>query len=179
MKKKKMDKRKISIILNLALVIFGIIGFYTLFRDGKGINTVYYTEDSNILAIVSSLIFVVYLIANKKIPRWLKLFKYVTTLGLTVTMLVSIIVLVPLYNWDYYGLLIVDPMEYLHLICPTISLVTFLFFDGLGKFDKKDAVFGLSFTILYSIVIIPLNIFKVITGPYPFLHLYEQTVFVC
>ena len=71
-----MNKKKVSLLLNILIVILEIIGLIINYKTMNRISIEYYTIDSNILALCSSLIFIIYLLTNKKIPRWLSLFKY-------------------------------------------------------------------------------------------------------
>lgn len=171
-------KKKMSLILNLLIVIFEIIGFVITLNLTHRIAIEYYTEDSNILALFSSLLFVIYLISNKKIPRWLELFKYMTTICLTVTFLVVIFILAPMYNFNYYYMLFYHNLLFQHLLCPIISIITFIFFDKMSILDKKDSMIGISLTLLYGFILIILNLFKLIEGPYPFLMIYKQPIYM-
>lgn len=171
-------KKKMSLVLNLLIVIFEIIGLMITFNLNHRIAIEYYTEDSNILALFSSLLFVIYLIRNKNIPRWLELFKYMTTICLTVTFLVVIFILAPMYNFNYYYMLFYNNLIFQHLLCPIISIITFIFFDNLSIIDKKDSLIGITLTLLYAFVLIILNVFKLIEGPYPFLMVYNQTIYM-
>ena len=67
-------------------------------------------------------------------------------------------------------------MLFHHTICPILALVSFLFYDDLGKIERSDIIGGLGFTILYSIVLIILNLYDLVKGPYPFLMIKNQTI---
>lgn len=171
-------KRKISLILNILIVILEIIGFILIFKNQGKISFEYYTEDSNILLLITSLIFVIYLIRNKEIPNWLSMLKYISTIGVTLTFLVVIFILAPMLNFDYSKMLLDGALLYQHLLCPILSIITFLFFDSLGEYSRKDNIKSLSLTIIYSIILITLNILEIVKGPYPFLMVREQTILV-
>ena len=151
-------KRKISLIMNILIVILELIGFVLLFKNQGGIAFQYYTEDSNILLFITSLIFTIYLFTNKKIPRWLSMLKYISTIGVTLTFLVVIFILAPMMNFNYSKMLLDGALLYQHLLCPVLSIITFLFFDELGSYSKKDNITSLSLTVLYSIILVSLNI---------------------
>ena len=110
-------------------------------------------------------------------PKWLKIFKYATTICLTVTFLVVLFVLAPMYGFNYNYLLLKDGLLYQHLICPILCLISFFFFDDMDKLSLKDNLKGLSFTFIYGIVLVILNILEVVKGPYPFLMVKEQSIF--
>ena len=136
----------------------------------------FYTEDSNILALVTSCLFVYFLLSNKKLPKWLNTLKYISTTCVTITFLVVIFILAPMYNFNYLSLLFDGTMLYHHTICPLLCIITFLFFDKLNNYEKKDILYAFSFTIIYAVVLIALNLFEVVKGPYPFLMVKEQTI---
>ena len=169
-------KRKISLIMNILIVILELIGFVLLFKNQGGIAFQYYTEDSNILLFITSLIFTIYLFTNKKIPRWLSMLKYISTIGVTLTFLVVIFILAPMMNFNYSKMLLDGALLYQHLLCPVLSIITFLFFDELGSYSKKDNITSLSLTVLYSIILVSLNILELVKGPYPFLMVRNQSV---
>ena len=169
-------KRKISLIMNILIVILELIGFVLLFKNQGGIAFQYYTEDSNILLFITSLIFTIHLFTNKKIPRWLSMLKYISTIGVTLTFLVVIFILAPMMNFNYSKMLLDGALLYQHLLCPVLSIITFLFFDELGSYSKKDNITSLSLTVLYSIILVSLNILELVKGPYPFLMVRNQSV---
>lgn len=173
-----MNKKRISILLNILIVLLEIIGFVITYVINKKISIEFYTEDSNILALITSSIFVIYMLNKKEIPRWLKLLKYATTICLSVTFIVVIFILAPMYNFNYPYLLFHNSLLYQHLLCPILSIITFIYFDNLGDFSIKDNFTSLSLTLLYAIILIILNILKLVIGPYPFLMVYEQSILI-
>ena len=172
-----MNRKKLSLILNLSIVLLESIGLVVaLITTGK-ISYEYYTEDSNILTLFSSLLFIIYLLKGS-VPKWVQLFKYMTTICLTVTFLVVIFILAPMYNFAYSYLLLHNSLLFQHLLCPIISIITFLFFDKIDVLKIKDSFIGISLTCLYAVILITLNILKLINGPYPFLMVYNQSIFM-
>ena len=169
---------KKSLVCNLFIVILELIGLVVAISINKTIGIEYYTSDSNILALVSSSLFIIYIILKKNIPKWLQVLKYMTTVCLAVTFLVVILVLAPMYNFNYEYLLFNNSLLYQHLLCPVLSLVTFIFFDDISVLKKKNTYLGIIFTIIYAVVLILLNYLKLIEGPYPFLLVYEQSIFM-
>ena len=174
--KNNISKKRIAIILNIFIVIFEIIGLLLTYKANSRIAIEYYTEDSNILGLISSLLLLIFLLGNKKIPKWLKLFKYSTTICLTVTFFVVIFILAPMYNFDYAYLLFHNELLYHHFLCPILSTVTFICFDSLGSISSKETFVGLILTFIYAIIMTVLNILRIIEGPYPFLMVYKQSI---
>lgn len=173
-----MNKRKISLSLNIIIIILELIGFLLTIKENGRLGIEYYTEDSNILALISSSIFVIYILFNKKIPKYLKLLKYTSTICLTVTFLVVIFILAPMYNFNYGFLLFHNELLFHHLLCPIICIISFIFFDGMQEYRIIDNILVTSVTLLYGLILIILNIKKVVDGPYPFLKVYNQPIYI-
>ncbi len=167
----------ISILLNSLIVMFGIVGAILSFRTYGWRVFEFYTENSNYLGLVVSLIYcvaaVVALYNNKKVARVIYVLRFISTLCLTITLVVVVTLLAPLMPNKFNELMLRDVGLYYHLICPLLSLISFLFFEREVKLYKKDFYLALIPTIVYGVIVILLNLFKVITGPYPFLYLYE------
>ena len=173
-----MKKRSISLILNILIIVFELIGFILTLNNNGRIGIEYYTEDSNIIALITSILFVTYLLFNKKIPYYLRFLKYVSTISLTVTFLVVIFILAPMYNFNYGFLLFSNELLFHHLLCPILCIISFLFFDNLKSYTILDNIYSTLVTLLYGVIIITLNIIKIVDGPYPFLKIYNQPVYI-
>lgn len=168
-------RRKISLLLNSLIVILEIIGFIVTYQiKHKVITYEYYTDLSNLLMMFTAFIFTIFLLMKKKIPRWLELLKYSSTICLTLTILVVVLVLCPMNDFNYGFMLFYKSLMCQHFLCPILSLVTFIFFDEIEITTSKENLFGISLTLLYGIIIIILNILRYVEGPYPFLLVYEQ-----
>ena len=94
----------------------------------------------------------------------------------TVTFLVVVLVLSWMYG-DLWYILTAGSMLYTHTLCPLIALGTFIGFAP-KEFKKVDAIKATSFTVIYGLIAIILNVMRVMKGPYPFLYVYEQPVWV-
>lgn len=171
-----MSKRKCSLILNLLLLALEIAGFSVLIALRHQIPVVYYTVDSNILALCSAALYTAFLLAGKGIPKWLQMVKYTATVCLSVTFLVVLLILGPMYQFRYDYLLLHEELLYQHLLCPVVGILAFLLSDGPDAMTRRENLLGISFTILYAAILTPLNILRIVTGPYPFLLVYEQPV---
>ena len=68
-------------------------------------------------------------------------------------------------------------MLYMHTLCPILAIISFIFFERQTKITQKQTYYALIPTLIYAVIIITLNITKNVYGPYPFLHLYEQSVY--
>ncbi len=172
----KLEDKKV-LICHLLMILLEIMGLVTTYEINNFIDIRYYTEDSNILMLIVSLLFTYYFLSNKKIPKWLVVLEHMAVLGLTVTFLVVIFILAPMFKYNYSWLLFKDAMLYQHTLCPILAIITFLFISK-SHIDKKNLPYTMAFTILYSIVLIILNIFQVVEGPYPFLMVHKQPIYM-
>lgn len=172
-----MNKKNIIIGLNILLIVLEVIGLSITLKNMGFLETImFYTELSNFLGLIASLVFVLFLFKGE-IPKWVRLLKFISVLSLTVTFLVVIFVLGPMYDFNYKSLLFSGSMLYTHLLCPILAFILFVFLEG-GKFSKKECLIANALTIGYSFVMIPLNLFKVVDGPYPFLRVRDQSIFM-
>lgn len=174
----------VSLILNAAIVIFEILGTrLSILTHGKSMFE-YYTIDSNIFALLASAMCVVYTVrslihGDKVMPVWVKTLKYMATCCLTVTFVVVLFVLAPMEGEDGYKIMLLwGSMLYHHLICPILALVSLVLLETEPPLPRKAAGIALIPTLVYAAVILTLNITKSIVGPYPFLHVYEQPVYM-
>ena len=173
-----MNKKKISIVLNSILVIFCIIGIFLALKENINIIE-FYTEDSNILAGISSLLFVIYSLKKKEIPLWLVILRYVAVCCLTVTFIVVVTILIPTSNINYFEgikhFLLNGSMLFHHFLCPVISFISFVLFEKDERLNKKKYLYlPLIPTLIYGLILITLNILSIVVGPYPFLMVYYQ-----
>ena len=173
-----MKKRSKSLTLNLMIVVLEIIAFIVSYNSNHRIAFEFYTEDSNILLMICCSIFAYYIIMGKSIPKWLHIFKYIATTSVTITFMVVVFILSPMYGFNYPLLMLSGTMLFHHTLCPILGIVTFLLYDNLKLYKNKDIYLSLSFTFIYAIVAIILNIVKVLNGPYPFLMVRTQPLIV-
>ena len=168
-----MNSKNILIIMNLTIIILEIIGFILVFKE-LGIQSIeYYTEDSNLLLLISSIILLAYLSSGKEIPSWLKSFRFISIVSTTLTLVIVLTVLSWTTEWGLYKLLFGGSMLYHHTLCPILAILSIAFLE---KYDGINATQGLYFTIIYAIIMITLNVLKIVEGSYPFLLVYKQPV---
>ena len=163
-----MKNKKIALILNVILVISELIGIVLLLFNG-GIDLIYYTNISNILALVVSIFFI---INYKKKSKAINDLRFMSTSCLAVTFLVVLFILSPMYQFNYRLLMFTDVFFLFHTLCPLLSIISYIFFEE----GSKNKYLGLSFTLIYGIVLIILNALRIVNGPYPFLMVYKQGV---
>lgn len=167
-----------AIILNFVIAILEVVGLI-LSVQRHGINVfAYYTENSNYLALIVSIVFCIVvmmcLVRKISIPKWLINIRYLATVCLAITFLVVIFVLLPLRPSMANYLLIESSSFIHHIVCPLISIVSFIVLESSVCLNKKDILWGIIPTVVYGVILITLNILKVVVGPYPFLYVYEM-----
>lgn len=168
-----MNSKNINLIINSTIVILEIIGFILVFNELGITSLEYYTEDSNLLLLISSIIFIIYNSKNNKLPSWFKSFRYIAIVSTTLTLIIVLTVLSRTTDFGLYHLLFNGSMLYHHTLCPILAILSFVFVE---KYENLNTIHGLYFTIIYAIIMISLNVLKVVEGPYPFLLVYKQPI---
>ncbi len=147
-------------ILNLIILILEL---RTITKDSKGFkvnNYVYYTQISNTIAAFSSLLLVIF--GQKYFVEVMRLF---STSMLTMTFFVTVFILLPITK-QFINLFLSSSGLFFHLICPILSLVSYLFFEN--KAPMIWILLPVLFTVAYGLLMVYLNLIGKIVGPYPF-----------
>lgn len=182
--KKNKTQLTISLILNIAVVIMEIIGGILCANRIGADMFVFYTTDSNIFSLITSALFAAFagraLMQNNLsvIPKWVRILKLMSTCCLAVTFIVVITVLSPTSEGGYVHMLLEDDLLYYHLLCPLVSIISYIFFEIHADLTVKNSIASTIPTFVYAVVAIILNLLYIIYGPYPFLHIYEQPVYM-
>jgi len=179
---KTRTKTVIALILNLLVVALEVRGMGMVWKAVGISGLVFYTEDSNVLAMIASALMVLAILVGmirgwKPVPVWIRTLRYVAACCLMVTFLVVVFVLVPLTGFQYARQGLFTGAElYLHTLCPLVSCLSFLFFEKSPRLRYRSTWLAMLPTLLYTAVLVPLNILRIVDGPYPFLRVYEQSV---
>lgn len=173
-------KKTLALISNLLIVVLEVISFIILINRNGGVTVgvvYFYTRLSNLLALIAGIFVLIVIIKNKsgELPKWLSMLRYIVTIMLFVTFLISIFVLTPAVG-SFYKMMIENQLKFHHLLCPLISIISFIFFEKGGVLTTKDNVLALIPTLVYGIVMMILNGARVVDGPYPFLRVHNQPV---
>ena len=169
----KITHKNINIIINLLIVILEIIGFVLVFKELGITSLEYYTEDSNLLLLLSSIIILIHISKNKELPLWFKSFRYIAIVSTTLTLIIVLTVLSWTTDLGLYYLLFHESMLYHHTLCPVLAILSFVFVE---RYDNLHTIHGLYFTTIYGIIMIILNALKIVEGPYPFLLVHNQPI---
>ena len=163
------------LIGHVLLLLFEVLVVVHGFAD-EGLATLrFYTTDSNLLCgIASGLYLWTYFrggnVKGDEAGR-LSLLRFIATSCLLVTFTVVLLVLGPENGFAHEFL---DGTRlFSHLLCPFLSLLLFLFGDERASFSYISR--ALFTTLLYAVPMILLNAVGVVSGPYSFLKIREQS----
>jgi len=166
-------KKKIALILNCSLIVLEILGFMIAYKTGQDLNPAYYTEDSNLICLIGSLLYVIYYIRKKENGKTVNLIRFISTLNLTITFVVTLFLLSREYG--LYEIMIENEFILFHTICPIISLISYLFFEKYKNIKNSKIMYKAPVpTLIYGIIIWAFNLLKIYDGPYQFLRVYEN-----
>lgn len=178
----KYSKFKVAYCLNICLVVLGIVGLIvSIHSNGLGLFS-YYTQDSNILGLLSSLCFVItgyegFKRGEVKTNNFVSKFRFMATSCMCLTFLVVVFVLIPLAGFKWTGWYLFGGANlYYHTLCPIISFISFTFFEDVVNLRFVNTAINFIPTVIYAAVTITLNALNVMYGPYPFLRVHEQSV---
>lgn len=172
-------RRIILILVLLTVTLMEIKAFdLTTASLGTGI-FIYYTEISNLITLLSSVIAIIYLVFTIKkpleFPKWLSAARFLSATMLLMTMLITIFVLVPHSPHLKDSLLFSGYGLYHHTLAPILTIFSYIFIEP--HFNKKRVIFvPLIATFIYGFIMIFGNIFGKISGPYFFLKVHNQAI---
>lgn len=169
------DLRK-SLILNILIIIFEVLGITIYIMNNSNFDFSYYTHDSNVLALISSSIYVYYLVRKKNIPKFVSILKYASAVALSITFVVVLFVLLPMSNFNFSKLLFTGAMPYFHILCPILCFISYILYEKHCIDTLKDVLRGFYYTITYTLVLIILNVLSIVDGPYPFLRVRSNSL---
>ena len=164
-------------VLNVLFILLEVAAIITTIISLGKIQIEFYTEDSNIFALIVTIIYSYYLFSNKKVPKLVNILRLSSLAMLMITFLTVSLVLVPIYRMDlsfaYWG-----PNFFYHLVCPILFFINYTFFSKKEEFNTKDLFISTTPTIIYGIILMTVNVIVKGYGPYPFLYVYEQPVYL-
>ncbi len=171
-----MKKQNPALTANAVLIILEIIGTAISLSDGGLVNFIWYTVLSNVFAMAVSVCYCVQAVKYKKIPEWTASLRFGASVCLSVTFLIVLFVLVPMSL--PYGtaakVLYQGPQIYHHILCPLISVCSFLFLEKSPEKGMYSIIMAALPTFVYAVMLTALNLMRIVHGPYPFLYVYEQ-----
>ena len=169
-------KKKI-IVFNILFLICELVGLGIIMLGGNKSLFEYYTVDSNLFALIMTVVYLYFVCTDKKISKAIYLLRLMSLVSLMITFLVVLFILsfmVPLQFlfWGYYGTNLI-----LHVICPLLLLYIYFKFDEKVKVNKYELIDNMIPTLIYAIILIILNIKGIVDGPYAFLRFNFQPLY--
>ena len=177
-----------SLFVNMILVLLEAnMAYHLLFHYGESFDFSilrYYHHYSNLFILISSVILVFSIInelrgRTKKSSYGVRLFRFMAVTSELLTAAVVVFIRIPINNFNDVGELLLDRTNFLELIlCPVLSYVSFRLFNEYSDFARKEALLASVPTAVYSVVMVVLNYYNIIRGPYIFLLVHEQPIWV-
>lgn len=163
----KQKRIKIAFIINIcifALEVLSIIwilsGFTitdsSILAGSKKDLLKYFTLDSNIFMGIVALLAAIYeyMILKGKMnntPKYCCVLKLASTVGVTLTMLVTVFYLTPLFSKTYGWFALFENSNFLlHLLCPLLSVIVYIFFEKENTVGFLDNLYSLIPVGLYT-----------------------------
>ena len=176
-------RRMITVfIYNLVLVVLAAIGAgISIHNDGSlAASMIYYTQDSNLLLGVASAIYAgaaLRAICRKKyeIPAWVQSLKYIAVSCIAVTFIVVLCIFIPMaIPYGMAGWILFDGAKlFQHTLSPLAAIAGFLLLEHHPEIKFSTTFLALIPTAVYAAVLYPLNIARIVDGPYPFLQVHN------
>lgn len=165
-----MKKSKLSITLNI--LIFILTAFATtcmimglnLFSRTEAVRAFtasnllafkYFTVDSNVLAGITALVYVILEIKgtelSERAANFLHCLRLASATGVALTMLVTACFLIPQFgeNWT---ILYIDNNFFFHLTIPLLCIIAYIFFEpGAGTLTLKQSLTGIIPMLVYAV----------------------------
>ena len=144
-------RKVVSLVLKLIVFISALIGI-TLsavksseyFMGGHTV-FMYFTIQSNILIALVCLIGFILLLSNKEIKRWWYVFKFISTVSITLTGVVFCFVLAPTMGKNAWTLNNI----FTHVVVPLTSVIDFFVIGIYASIKYKEALYVLIPPLLY------------------------------
>ena len=177
------------LIVDAVMVLLEARSLLNIWRGTWKKMFIYYTQDSNILAMVVCAVSVAYtlvclLLGRENRPMWIRRLKHVAASCLAVTLIVEVCVLVPMncrrlsdFPREFRNGMLSGEMLYMHTVCPLLMIFSFLFLEP-GKRLRGNVAVALIPTVIYGAVSLYMNYIRAYIGPYPFLYIYIQPVYM-
>ena len=179
------SRQKVAMFINVMIVLLEFFAFVVRTisagsRFSLGGAACFYTVDSNLFALISSVIYVVLgtkaTEEKRELPGGLSLLRYMATATVTYTLAIVFFVLIPGIGKGGFSQMIMTPVLFVqHLAAPVLCLISFIGFETEKKLPRRWQLWALLPTLFYALVMYILNMTHTIKGPYPFFEVYRFT----
>lgn len=169
-------RRDIAFILNIAAFVLGSVGIIVRIARNIPDFWLYYTQVSNVVAVISSAIYIALRKSDGKLRTFVTCSRYLGACMLTMTFLVVVCIFIPFGTPETTKRLLCSVNGMLHhIVCPVISAVSYIFFED-GVRTRKALLVPFIATAIYSFTVYTLNFLRLAPAPYPFFEVYEHPV---
>ena len=156
--------------LDIAVIVGELVGLVLASIENGWGQFIFYTQNSNYFLLAATLVHLYFLLKKQAVPKAVNRLKYIATCTTTVTFVVAVAVLLPMYKRPYITFLN-GANIFQHTLCPILGFISLLFMNPV---EKRDSRLALIPTGIYTLVVVPLNYFRVYDGPYPFVKVHNQ-----
>ena len=157
-------KQKIALTLNIIIFLFAVTGSIFCFGEiyitytkpiEHGFKLMkFFTVQSNVLAGLTSLIYIIYILrenkTQRKIPFWVHILRYIATIDLIITFLVVALFLGFIVEEGYFSMY-TNANFFFHFMVPVLNLISFVFYEENPRFKFKHTFIGTLHLILYAV----------------------------
>ncbi|MBQ3841300.1 MAG: hypothetical protein II820_01270 [Ruminiclostridium sp.] len=172
-----MKRRNIALVLNIAAFVCGCVGI--IFRLSHSLSDffLYYTQISNVVAVISSAMYIACRnTQNKRLRGAVTASRYLGACMLTMTFLVVVCIFVPFGTEVTTRRLLGSVNGILHhIVCPVVSVISYIFFED-GVKTKKAILIPFIATAIYALTVYALNFLRLANAPYPFFEVYDHPI---
>lgn len=167
---------KLALGSNILLIVLASLGLYFSIVDKNAF--LYYGDNAGMFALSASILYVIIVLAKKE-PNFLCLaLRYVSTTCLVLT-LVGTFYVATTTGENYLDSFIKGSHLFNNLLCPIVSFVSFTMFEGDRRLNKKKTIwYALIPTVIYGIIMLVCNVTNTFTGPYSFMMINDNPVYV-
>ncbi len=149
-------KKNGAVILNALVIAFGVCGlWFTIYGEGF-MNTgtfLYYTVQSNILAMLTAAVVLVFELRRKngqELPKAVEFLRLFSTIAITLTFLVFSLMLTPQLIMEGNGKYLTSPGNLcVHNLVPICAILDWCFFGSAKKLPKLSAYCGIVPALAY------------------------------
>ena len=138
---------------------------FCLKRSSLAMRLIFYTQLSNMVALLSSICYVI-----KSDAEFTVTMRYLSTVMLTMTVLVTLCILIPA-GAGFVRMMLSGNGLFHHTLCPAISITSYILWEKHSSMWLLPVIV----TFIYGMVMLYLNYAKLAEGPYPFFRIYDQS----
>lgn len=167
---------KLALASNIVLIVLAGLGLYFSIVDKNAF--LYYSDNVGMFTLTASILYVIIVLIKKELTFLCLALRYVSTTCLVLT-LVGTFYVATTTGENYLDSFIKGSHLFNNLLCPIVSFVSFTIFEGDRRLNKKKTIwYALIPTVIYGIIMLVCNLTNTFTGPYSFMMINDNPVYV-